>query len=257
MKQNRLKKMVLDAVSEKTYSNEDLVQMRKVITCIPEMFNAVEIDKRMLKKRMEGIIDRSGNSLNSILKYLELKLVKGRKLEWEYDNDQSMLDDLIVIDAKAFHSGLDHMIHILSDIERKNSLDLEENEKSLKELFREKENLNNKINQINLKNNIYENKVLERLQHIISLEYFSNSKSGETSQVYIQIREMLEDMGIQVVWSGEGEIDEGEIQVFKTQKEREYMGGKPCFKRGTEVVLRGMKYQLVSGDSLESETAEE
>jgi hypothetical protein len=252
MKQNRLKKMVLDAVSEKTYSSEDLVQMRKVIACIPEMFNAVEVDKKMLKKRMEDIIDRSGNSLNSILKYLELKLVKGRKLEWEYDNDQSMLDDLIVIDSKTFHSGLDHMIHVLTEIERKNNVISEENERKLKELFREKENLNNKINQINLKNSLYENKVLESLQQILSLEYFNNSKSGETSQVYIQMCEMLEDMGIQVVWSREGEVDEVEFQVFKTRKEREYMGGKPCFKRGAEVVLQGMKYQLVSEDNLES-----
>lgn len=253
MKQNRLKKMVSDAVTEKTYSCEDLVQMRKVVACIPEMFQAVEVDKKMLKRRMEDIIDRSGNSLNSILKYLELKLVKGKKLEWEYDNDQSMLDDLIVIDSKTFHSGLDHMILILSEIEKKNNTDSEENERRLKELFREKENLNNKINQINLKNSIHENKVLENLQQILSLEYFNNLKSGETSQVYIQMCEMLEDMGIQILWSSEKEVDEVEFQVFKTRKERENMGGKPCFKRGTEVVLRGMKYQLVSEDNLERE----
>lgn len=246
MKQNRLKKMVLDAVSEKTYSNEDVVQMRKVIECIPEMFNAVEVDRGTLKKRIEGIIDRSGNSLNSILKYLGLELVKGKKLEWEYENDKNLLDDLIVINIKSFNSGLDNMIHILSEIERKNNSTSEENEKKLKELFRENEKLNNKVNQINLQNSINENKTLESLQQIISLEYFNNLKSGEKSQVYVQMCEMLEDMGIQVVWSSEEEVNEAEFQVFKTQKEREYMEGKPCFKRGAEIILRGMKYQLVS-----------
>jgi len=64
---------------------------------------------------------------------------------------------------------------------------------------------------------------------------------------------LLEDMGIKVYWANDEDSSENEFQTFNITKKRQNMFGKPCFKQGEEIILQGLKYQLVSTEATEDD----
>jgi cell division protein FtsB len=251
MKKNELRKTVTGIVSEKTFS-DSISKTRKAVECVNGMFEAIDVDKESFKNKIDCLIDKSGNTLNAILHLFGLKMINGKKLEWECEKDIDLFDDIIKLDVNKFTLELENMIKILSEFERTIYQQLDENQKKIKEQFRENEKLKNDINQINSQSIIRENQILASLQQIISLEYAGN---GKDSEIYNQIVEMLEDMGIKVYWDNDGK--ETEFQVLNITKERQGMLVKPCFMHGNEVVLKGLKYQMVSAEATDNAGVEE
>lgn len=247
MNKNELKKTITDVVSKQTYNNE-IIQTRKAVDCIPKIFEAIDVDKESFKDKIEILINRSGNTINAILQIFGLKMINGKKLEWECENDIALFSDLIKLDLNLFSSELGNMVKILSELEKTYTRQIDECQKSIKEQFKETEKLKNEITQTKSQNNIKENQTLKSIQQIISIEYNQN---GENSEVYKQICDMLEDMGIKVYWAIDEYCSETEFQTFNITKKRQNMCGKPCFKHGQEIVLQGLKYKLISPEATE------
>lgn len=247
MKKSQLKKAISDAVSQKTY-NDDIIQTRRAVECIPRIIDAIDVDKESFKNKIEVLINRSGNTINAILKIFGLKMINGKRLEWECENDADLFSDMLKLDVDLLSAELENMVKVLSEYEKTCTKQIDEGQKSIKEQFKENEKLKNEINQIKSQNNIKENQMLKSIQQLISLEY---SKNGENSEVYKQISEMLQDMEINVFWGNDEDSSETEFQTFNITKKRQNMCGKPCLKRGEEVVLQGLKYQLIDTEDNE------
>jgi len=242
MNKNELRKTITDVVSKQTYNN-DIIQTRKAVDCIPKIFEAIDLDKESFKNNIEILINRSGNTITAVLQIFGLKMINGKKLEWECENDIALFSDLIKLDVNLFSSELGNMVKILSEFEKTYTRQIDEGQKSIKEQFKETEKLKNEISQIKSQNNIKDNQTLKSIQQIISIEY---NEHGENSEVYKQICEMLDDMGIRVYWASGEDSSENEFQTFNITKKRQNMFGKPCFKHGEETVLQGLKYQLIN-----------
>jgi hypothetical protein len=247
MKKNEFRKTILDVVSKQTYGS-DIIQTRKAVECIPKIIEAIDVDKESFKNKIEVLINRSGNTLTSFLRIFGLKMINGRKLEWECENDIALFSDMIKLDVDLFSQQLENMIKVLSEFEKTNTRQTDEGQKAIKEQFKENERLKNELARVKSQSRIKENETLKSIQEIMAIEYNSN---GENSEVYKQMCEMLKDMGIRVCWASNEDHSESEFQALNITKKRQNMFGKPCFKRGEEVVLQGLRYNLISAEKAE------
>lgn len=246
MKKNEFKTTITEVVSKKTY-NDEIIQTRKVLDCIPRMFDAIDVDRDAYKNKVEDLISRSGNSLNSILKIFGIRMISGKKLEWEYDKEIEPIIDIIKLDVNLFTYELEALIKLLSKLEKTYTKEIEERQKSLKELLRLNEKLKDEITQIKKRETIKENQLLQSLQDIITLEY---SKNGENSEVYEELVRMLKDLSVDIYWPHENNPSTSDFQVLNISRERRNMCSKPCFKRGDEVLLQGLVFKMISSEAV-------
>lgn len=226
-----------------------LVKSNDILTMLPELLEAVYIDKNKMKCAVEKSL-HSNNPFNAILNLFGIQVIRKEKTidelvnsgdeseEVSVDIDETYAKQWLALNAKKAEAIVAKISDKLYEIESEAIQNYDDERSRGNDLFTKYEKLTREYNSLKTNTETTEKMIAERIQYILSVGGEAALTENE------QLIELLKDMDIEVYWSSE-EAGFSNAAMFTDCKIDDASIStkiKPCLVRSGKVYIKGIRF---------------
>lgn len=230
----------------------EITQTASVMSHIPELLSAVEIDSEYMRKRVENELNRkTGNPINAVLGLMGMRIVRTKNAAKSLglaeediftvrtDKNNRGAESMLKINKNALGSVSEKMVQKLADVEKTAREDRQKSRDDISKVFAELDKATRECSQLSADLAGQRNAIMERAQYMLSL---MGEQSAE-SEIGRQIIEMLEDIGVIVYWTSENApfADSAMFTELKCDDPQQHHM-KPCLASSDAVLIKGIRF---------------
>lgn len=209
-----------------------------VLLWLPQIASAVDTDKKMVVDCVKSAVNDS-NPLNTVFGLFGVQLVSEKGLE-RSPASQSILDNALNLDEVSLQASIQGMSKALKQIEKEAAAQEHASRISIAELRSQLETMQQGKARAEENYNGLQKRVADRLQYILALM----GQAPSDDSVYLQVQEMVTDMGAKAVWDSEnGPLPASVMfQTHKSDNPNQQLK-KPCLLCGETVIAQGVLFE--------------
>ena len=209
-----------------------------VLLWLPKIASAVDTDKKMVVDCVKSAVNDS-NPLNTVFGLFGIQLVSEKGLE-RSPASQSILDNALNLDEASLQASIRGISKALTQIEEEHSAQESTARNSIAELRTQLDVVQQGKTRAEGNYNGLQKRVADRLQYILALM----GQASSDDSVYLQVQEMVTDMGAKVVWDSEnGPLPASVMfQTYKSDNPNQQLK-KPCLLCGETVIAQGVLFE--------------
>lgn len=209
-----------------------------VLLWLPKIASAVDTDKKMVVDCVKSAVNDS-NPLNTVFGLFGVQLVSEKGLE-RSPASQSILDNALNLDEVSLQASIQGLSKALKQLEEETASQECASRRSIAQLRTQLDTMQQGKARAEENYNGLQKRIADRLQYILALM----GQSPNDDPVYLQVQEMVADMGAKVVWDSEnGPLPASAMfQTYKSDNPNQQLR-KPCLLCSETVIAQGVLFE--------------